>query len=116
MWHTADQTRQEGGNVMDPERHLRETLVPHPEAVRAATVQANKPLYSVALAHNKNPSFWTTDVRVEAFPRLFDDRNLALDVIERAANIARELNPEVPVQTALFVHHDDGSGWAAFVD
>jgi hypothetical protein len=102
-------------NVMDPERHLRQTLVPHPEALEAATAQKNKPLYSVALTHNKNRSIWTTDVRVEAFPRLFEDRSTALDVIERAADVARELNPEVPVQTAFFVH-DDGGRWAAFVD
>ncbi|KPM56985.1 hypothetical protein ACG83_04010 [Frankia sp. R43] len=75
----------------------------------------NTPLYSVALAHNKNRSLWTADVRVEAFPRLFEDRSTALEVIERAAEIARELNPKVAVQIAFFVH-DDGGRWAAFVD
>jgi hypothetical protein len=100
---------------MDPERHLRETLVPHPDAVKGVTADQKEPLYSVALAHNKWPKFWTIDVRVEAFPRLFEKWTLALDVIERAADIARELNPSVPVQTAYFVHHS-GDQWAAFVD
>ncbi|ORT98466.1 hypothetical protein UK99_01625 [Frankia casuarinae] len=100
---------------MDPEPYLRQALAPHPEAVEDATTQKKTPLYSVALTHHKNRSIRTTDVRVEAFPRLFEDQTMALEVIERAAEIARELNPKVSVQIAFFVH-DDGGRWAAFVD
>ncbi|TCJ34676.1 hypothetical protein [Parafrankia sp. BMG5.11] len=98
-----------------PESHLRQALVPHPEAVEGATAQKNTPLYSVALAHDKNRAIWTTDVRVEAFPRLFEDRSTAWEVIERAADITQELNPKVAVHIA-FLTHNDGGRWAAFVD